>query len=51
MVKDFGVPGNSWTWDTTGLSAGTYQVTVYARNVGSSSLAEAIFGPLPYVLQ
>jgi hypothetical protein len=51
MVKDFGVPGNVWTWNTTGQPAGTYQVTVYARNAGSTSLAEAIFGPFPYVLQ
>jgi hypothetical protein len=51
MVKDFSVPGDSWTWNTSGLPLGTYNVTVYARNVGSTSLAEAIFGPFPYALQ
>ena len=32
---------NSWVWPTAGVTPGTYEVTVNARNQGSASLAEA----------
>jgi len=35
--------GATWTWDTTGLAAGTYQVTVWARQTGSTARYEAYF--------
>ncbi|TFH29359.1 MAG: hypothetical protein E4G97_07350 [Deltaproteobacteria bacterium] len=50
VVKDYNVAGNSWDWVTTGLPAGTYYVTVYARSAGSTSGVEAIANS-PYVLQ
>ena len=37
MVKDYTVPGNSYTWDTTGLTPGTYSVAVWARSAGSTA--------------
>jgi hypothetical protein len=57
-------PGGSWSivqayssastfsWSTTGLAAGTYQLDVYARNAGSSASYEAHISPNPtYTLQ
>nr|WP_284694664.1 6-bladed beta-propeller [Geomonas sp. Red32] len=32
---------SSYVWDTTGLTPGTYTLSVYARNVGSSATYEA----------
>jgi hypothetical protein len=29
-------PGNSWTWNTTGLAAGSYRVEVFAKNAGAT---------------
>ncbi len=34
----------SWTWDTTGLGAGNYQVQVWARSAGSTAAYEAWTG-------
>jgi outer membrane protein assembly factor BamB len=39
MQRDYGV--NSWTWDTTGLAAGTYQLGAWARQPGSTSSYDA----------
>jgi len=39
----------TWTWDTTGLSAGTYMLEVWARSAGSSSAYEA-FQSIRYTL-
>ncbi len=42
VVKDYGVSGNSWTWDTTGFVGGTmYSVTVWARQAGSTAAYDA----------
>ena len=38
MVQDYSRT-NTWIWNITGFTAGTYDVLVYVRNVGS---------PLPY---
>lgn len=35
--------GATWTWDTTGLAAGVYQVAVWARQVGSAAAYDAYF--------
>ncbi|MHB8708787.1 MAG: hypothetical protein ACYC9I_07920, partial [Desulfuromonadales bacterium] len=43
-------PAATWTWATTGLAAGTYQVVVHARNVGSTAAYEA-YTSLNYALQ
>jgi len=40
----------TWTWDTTGLTPGSYRVQVYVRNVGSSAQYEAVSG-MAYVIQ
>jgi hypothetical protein len=32
---------NTWTWDTTGVAAGTYGISVIARSVGSTAASEA----------
>jgi len=40
VVRDYS-PSNSWMWDTTGASEGTYEVRVYARPVGSTATYEA----------
>ena len=40
---------NTWTWDTSGATTGTYGVQVYVRNVGSSAKYEAT-KTLSYVL-
>jgi len=40
----------TWTWDTTGLTPGSYRVQVYVRNVGSSAQYEAVIG-MAYVIQ
>jgi len=42
-------PTNTWIWNTTGATAGTYTVQVYVRNVGSSASYEAVKN-LSYVL-
>jgi len=35
-------PSKTWTWNTFGVSAGSYDILVYARNVGSSEQYEAV---------
>ena len=50
MVKDYTVPGNSCTWDTTGLTPGTYYVAVWARSAGSTAELEATASWVPYEL-
>jgi hypothetical protein len=39
MAQDYGTA--AWSWDTTGLAAGTYEVGVWARQQGSASPYEA----------
>jgi len=50
VKKPSATPGNTWTWDTTGLTAGTYYVDVSARNAGSSS-AWDVYQVVPFVLE
>lgn len=40
VLRDYS-PANTWTWQTTGKSAGGYTVVVWARNTGSSASYEA----------
>jgi hypothetical protein len=40
-VKPYLTPGNTWGWDTAGVSAGTYTIYVYARSAGSKAAYEA----------
>src|SRR5919109_3678905 len=43
---------NTWTWNTTGLAAGTYTLNVYVRQNGSTTDPEASLSPTAtYVLQ
>jgi len=39
MQRDYGA--NTWTWNTAGLPAGTYQVGVWARQPGSANAYDA----------
>jgi hypothetical protein len=39
IVRDYSTTAN-WSWNTSGLAVGTYQVVVYARNVGSTKSYE-----------
>jgi photosystem II stability/assembly factor-like uncharacterized protein len=39
MQRDYGA--GSWTWNTTGLANGTYQVGVWARQAGSTAAYDA----------
>jgi len=48
-VRDYSTTA-TWNWTTTGLSAGTYQVVVHARNVGSTASYET-YKSVNYVLQ
>ena len=41
---------NTWTWNTGGLTAGTYTVQVWVRNAGSPADWEAYATEPPYVL-
>jgi FtsP/CotA-like multicopper oxidase with cupredoxin domain len=42
VVKDYNVGNNTWTWDTTGITAGSnFTIAVYARNVGSTASLQA----------
>ncbi|HKW59414.1 MAG TPA: hypothetical protein VJR46_06630 [Candidatus Dormibacteraeota bacterium] len=51
VVQDFSA-SSTWTWNTTGLSAGTYTLDVYARDASSSAAYEAHISPNPtYALQ
>ena len=36
LMKDYTVPGNTWTWNTAGYAVRTYYVLVYARSAGST---------------
>lgn len=47
MVQDYGA--GSWTWNTSGYAAGTYEVGVWARMPGSSNAYDA-YGITTYVL-
>jgi hypothetical protein len=40
----------SWNWNTSGLLAGTYQVVVHARNIGSTRSYET-YGSISYGLK
>jgi hypothetical protein len=51
IVKGYDELGNSWNWNTTGMAAGTYYVTVYARTSGSRDAGEAVANVIPFVLQ
>jgi len=43
---------NIWTWNTTGLAAGTYTLDVYARDASSTAGYDAHISPNPtYTLQ
>jgi FtsP/CotA-like multicopper oxidase with cupredoxin domain/regulation of enolase protein 1 (concanavalin A-like superfamily) len=40
-VKEYTVPGASWTWDTTGITSGSnFTIVVYARSAGSTASVE-----------
>lgn len=39
-VKAYTVGNNTWLWDTTGIAAGNYTVSVYARSAGSVAAYE-----------
>jgi len=41
---------NTFTWNTTGLTPGTYRAQVYVRNVGSGVKYEAVLG-MGYVVK
>ena len=47
LQRDYG--GNVWTWNTTGLAPGTYQVEVWARQTGSGKPYDT-YGLTTYVL-
>jgi probable HAF family extracellular repeat protein len=47
-VRDYDTAA-TWDWTTTGLAAGTYQVVVHARNVGSTKSYET-YKSINYVL-
>jgi hypothetical protein len=51
IVKGYDELGNSWNWNTTGMAAGTYYVTVYARTSGSRDAGEVVANVIPFVLQ
>jgi hypothetical protein len=40
IVKSYST-SNTWTWNTSGVTAGTYSVLVWVRNVGSPASYEA----------
>jgi subtilisin family serine protease len=48
VIRDYATQA-TWSWNTAGLSAGTYQVVVHARSVGSTKSYET-FQSLSYVL-
>jgi hypothetical protein len=39
LKREYGIA--SWTWDTTGLPSGTYQIGVWARQIGSGNAYDA----------
>jgi len=41
---------STFTWDTSGLTPGTYRAEVYVRNIGSSAKYEAVLG-MGYVIK
>jgi hypothetical protein len=41
MARAYGAA--AWTWNTTGLATGSYQVGVWARQTGSTSAHDAYF--------
>ena len=49
VARDYAA-GNAWTWNTTGLTTGTYSVQVFARAAGSTALYEAYTPVASYVL-
>jgi hypothetical protein len=48
-VQDYSA-STTWTWPTTGLAPGSYQVVVYARNVGSTKSYETFNSINSYLL-
>jgi hypothetical protein len=48
IVQDF-APGATFTWTTTGLAAGTYQLEVDVRNHGAAATYETV-ASIPFVL-
>jgi hypothetical protein len=50
-VKDYNVPGNTWTWNTTGLADNTYYVAAWARNVGSPYPVEVMTPATRFVVR
>jgi len=49
VVRDY-ASANTWTWNTTGLPVGTYNVQAWARNTGSTATYEAYTSVASYVL-
>lgn len=47
LQRDWG--GDVWTWNTTGLAPGTYQLEVWARQIGSANQYDT-YGATTYVL-
>jgi hypothetical protein len=39
LKRDYG--SANWTWDTTGLATGTYQIGIWARQIGSANAYDA----------
>jgi len=49
VVQDYSTT-NTYSWNTTGLTPGTYRAQVYVRNVGSTAKYEAVLG-MGYVVK
>jgi len=49
VVQDYSTT-NTYSWNTTGLTPGTYRAQVYVRNVGSTANYEAVLG-MGYVVK
>ncbi len=49
IKKPYSTPGNTWTWNTTGLAPGTYQVNAAVRTAGTTTDYD-VFQVIPYVL-
>jgi len=41
VTQDYSAP-NAWTWNTNGAAAGSYEVLVYVRNIGSGAAHESL---------
>ena len=52
IAKPYGATNdNTWTWNTTGLTPGSYLVEVWARSAGSTAAWEVYSADTSYVLQ